>query len=260
MSKIIIQPYASGLGDQLLFSTLPRLYSIQGHDVYISNSPGCRNEEVKNLVWKDNPCVKGFTDEPGNIIGGKIFDRKKLPENQIFFYKNYSSPINVVEKIHGFGNLSQPVYPYISYIPKFLSRRENTIIFDPYSQSQGFTKEVLEEFVNWVCKWNNYYLNDVTILQSKYSGTNGSEVFPDNKRYYVENIYEYCDIINSCKAFLVTESGGQSLASALKAKNPNIEAFALHTTESFNNKYFIYPNITTFVTSKMTVDFSKQWN
>lgn len=254
---INLAPYAGGLGDALLFSTLPELYALRGDKVYICNTPACRNPEVRELVWGCNPFVSGFTNEQPNVIGGSVFLKENQKYNQIFYYKHMRSSIEAIEKLHGFENTDHLQCPKIYYKPKFLPDWRNKVVFDPFSHSQEITLNILEDFTQWICRWNNYNIHDMIILSSRYSGNHGGGLLQYNKGYFVKDIFEYCDIMNSCKAFLVSESGGQVLASALRANNPNINVFGLQTTKSVNNRYFLMPNILVYVTGRMTDDFKE---
>jgi hypothetical protein len=70
---IIIGVHAGGLGDHLAYSALPRLYKRAGaRKVLLSTQtdfgePFTRNPDIRDLVWRDNPFVDGFTEEPANV-------------------------------------------------------------------------------------------------------------------------------------------------------------------------------------------------
>ena len=51
MNKVILYQPWGGLGDNLQFSTLPKLYSEIGYEFYISDQNVYRNPEIKKLVW-----------------------------------------------------------------------------------------------------------------------------------------------------------------------------------------------------------------
>ena len=61
------------------------------------------------------------------------------------------------------------------------------------------------------------------------------------------SIFHYCDMIHSCKKFICLNSGGHSLASALK-RNKDIDIDCLETRvpkfeSMYARKNFFYPNI-----------------
>lgn len=241
--RIVIGAHAGGLGDNLLFSTLPELYTRAGYEVYVSTEPTFRNMETYELVWRHNPFILGRTEEKANA-GGWVFDR---PGNaHVKMAKFTDSPISSIEKLHGFEGRGK--YPKIYYRPKFLPEWNNKIIADPRSISQQTTQKMFHEFILHVSRYNEINHVDIVVLESKHSGQSGSDCLPENDRYQVSTIFEYADIIFSCKAFLVAESGGQVLASAIKGCNEFPKVFGLHTTQSKNDRIFTMPNIDICVT------------
>src|SRR6266496_3112403 len=71
--RLILQIKFGGLGDHLFFSHLPRIAKQSGEctGVYISNQSCFRSPEYKELIWKLNPFVDGFVDEPGKDVDAK---------------------------------------------------------------------------------------------------------------------------------------------------------------------------------------------
>src|SRR4051794_31305472 len=71
--RIVVGVHAGGLGDNLAYSVLPRLYKQAGaRKVLISThtnfgEPLTRNGDVRELVWRLNPFVDGFTEERPNV-------------------------------------------------------------------------------------------------------------------------------------------------------------------------------------------------
>ena len=59
MSKNVVfsQPWG-GLGDNIQYSNLPRLYSSIGKDFYISRFNFVRSKELEELCWSSNEYVK----------------------------------------------------------------------------------------------------------------------------------------------------------------------------------------------------------
>ena len=60
--EIHFLPHAGGLGDSLLYSTLPEKWVRElGFEFYIVN-PNWRNPGVAPLVWESNPYVSGILE------------------------------------------------------------------------------------------------------------------------------------------------------------------------------------------------------
>ena len=63
MSDVILGAYFGGLGDQLQFSTLPEeFYKQQGRETYLADGSNFRNKEIYDLVWGENPYIKGVVE------------------------------------------------------------------------------------------------------------------------------------------------------------------------------------------------------
>lgn len=247
MKKAILQAPVGGLGDGLLFSTLPELFSNAGYQVFIdANKTRCRNREVHELLYLINPFIDGI--HIGSEIGEDAI-RIGIVHDKTFFLsaRRFSSSMYACEFIHGFAPTHDR--PKIYYSPKYLPEWADKVAFDPCSISQHFPAYVFRKFVT------RLQFNEPLIkLSSPYAGRNGEETFESGAVYTVRDIFEYIDIIRSCKAFLCTESGSSSLAAAVRQDN----TFALCTTQHFNSRLYVYPNVIYTTTGELTGDYL--WN
>jgi hypothetical protein len=95
--------------------------------------------------------------------------------------------------------------------------------------------EVLEDATNTINRPNNISKN------------NNIDKFPDYNVFYINNIYEYCDALNSCKNFLTLTSGAHVMASAIKNNNsrPNITCWIPWNKKSDEEEkgYYCFPNV-----------------
>ena len=254
-TTVVIGVHAGGLGDHLAYSVLPRLYKHAGAaKVLVSTRTNCgepfaRNPETIDLVWKPNPHVDGFTDEPPNVG-----ETRWPPHAFLAAAKRTPSPVDTVAEVHG---LSLPVRrrkrlwpprPDLFYRPKGRPDFTGKAVCDPNSISQGFTPSLFNAFVAFNADWHGIDTRDIVVLGNAYSGQARQEILPDSARYAVRDIFEYTDIIASARSFLVTESGGQSIAAAVRSS----ATFVLTTTRAFNQRHFIWPTNTYCVTGGMT--------
>jgi len=239
---VIIAPHADGLGDNLLYSTLPRLYAERGTEVLVSQRPGCRNREIQNLVWEQNPYVKGFTPHIATVPDG--IDSEGAMTNAIIAEaKRYKSPVTAVERLHGFTTSGQ--YPEVHYKPTLREEWASKVVCDPSSMSIHLTEGRFTRFIDWCCSWYGLHQSSIVVVKSQFSGA-GTSRLPGNARYRVSGIHEYADIILSCKMFLCIHSGGAALASALL--RDDAEKVVVVTDEiSFDSKCFTFPNLRFFV-------------
>lgn len=241
---VIFRVHAGGLGDNLAYSILPRLYKYYGaRKVFISSctnvgEPFVRNSEIKELLWDLNPYLDGVTDEAPNV--GEM----GWPPVEYFrAAKATAAPVDTVSLVHRLpvrtdkGSRIFPAKPDVFYKPRYRGDFGDKVICDPRSISQGFSTEIFHEFASFVARWYQIDLDDMVVIESENAGPHGRDAFPSNPKYAIANIFEYSDIIASAKACLVTESGGQSLAAAFRERN----TYVLMSARAFNERNFIWP-------------------
>jgi hypothetical protein len=233
MSKdiIISQPWG-GLGDNLQFTTLPRLYTELGYNVYISKDNVYRNPEIYDLVWKLNPYVKGISDLPSNAGACKGF--------------NIYNPINCMQNMeltHGLSN-GTTQYPEIYYKPKILPEFKNTLIYDVTSIASSYSDEFIKNCFTSV--FNKYPELKRKLIRFKKINNRMTPHFDDDI-IEISSIFEYSDIIASCDVFVSLFSGCSTLASAIKQDNSSPKIYTFHHTHirdgyiyKFNNINFNY--------------------
>jgi hypothetical protein len=225
MSNIIViyQPWG-GLGDNLQFSTLPKLYSELGYDVYISVSNVYRNPEIYDIVWKNNPYIKGISDLTPNAGSCKGCD---------YISQHYIKNIELSHNItHGTEK-----YPMIYYTPKKIESLYNTIIYDTTSTSSTYSDDFIKtRFTSILEQYNNCEKKQIYFKKIQ------NRIIPELQTDMIEvdDIYHYCDIIFSCKAFICTFSGSAVLASAIKNNRSTPEIYCFHNK---TEHIYIFDNI-----------------
>jgi hypothetical protein len=247
---VVISPYAGGLGDQLCFSTLPEMYARKGYRVFIGRPAverGARNPETRRLVWEMNPFVSGFVDK-----GGKTFTHREM-HRWIWGQIESRTLVEAMEALHGFRPTHKLAKIY--YKPKWRPEFVNTIFADPSSISQAISPEVFGLFIAHLCRARDINRRSIVILKSKYSGQHGAQALSGNPVREVSDIFEYCDLIASCRLFITAESGGSILGSAIRGGDPRPEIISLFTTYACNDRLFQFPNVRYCVTGKMTEDY-----
>jgi hypothetical protein len=201
--KIVISQLWGGLGDNLQYSTLPRRYSELGYEVYVSYNNACRNREIFDLVWKCNPYIKGITEEPANA-GACI--STPIPNCTTSFIAN-------IEMAH---HLSHPYsrFPEIYYRPQIIEELRNTVLYDLTSVSANYPDHYLQRSISRLLEpYSDLDQKQIVFqqIENRISTTHS---------YMIRTIYEYCDAIASCKAFICLHSGGSVLAAAIKQDLP----------------------------------------
>jgi hypothetical protein len=213
MKKMIIfQPWG-GLGDNLQFSTLPEMAKQKGYNVYISNKNAYRNNEICDLVWKHNPYIDGFTDEHPNAgsTDGSREDGISCQVDHARSVLGVASFVYCYEYLHGFN----PVHknPKIYYKPKFIKEVESYTLFDlgTITLKNDYNIEKLAKFIQTKYGSNNSFLlkhkNNIDI--------NNTYRIESDKKIEFSNIFEFTDLIYSCKKFVCLWGGANALASAI---------------------------------------------
>jgi len=227
MKKILFQPWG-GLGDNLQFSSLPRLFSERGYEVYISDKNTYRNREIHDLVWGINPYIKGFSKESPNC--GAVFP---------YMLHKGQNIVQNWEVIHGF--LPGEGFPEIYYTPKTLPEYENVIIVDLKSTSH-FLNIPDSVYNSLRDKFRSFTLAEPVFGDEVNKNLRKREVFQLNESIRIRDIFHYCDVIHSCKHFVCVYSGQSVLAAALKKKNVTciLPEIFRSDTYKFSNIFYDY--------------------
>ena len=153
------------------------------------------------------------------------------------FDKNF---INNIELMHGVYSGTNK-YPEIYYKPKIMNELSNTIIYDTTSISATYSDEFIYNRFKRVFDTHPELEKKKVVFK-----TIANRTTPDfgTDSIVVNNIFEYCDVLASCKIFVCLMSGGCVLASALKQTNeyPKINCFHHSNPDKFNYVY-IFDNV-----------------
>ncbi len=192
--RFIIKVMYGGLGDHLFYSHLPRIAKEKCgfSEVLVSNLSEYRNIEYRELVWKMNPFVDGFCDEDAPYP----------------YSLEFSDDMNLLDSIminRGLDDGKRFHEPEIYYKPRLRSEYSQITIYDP----------------NYIT-----YAGEISILRLRHllSIEKIVQIQPSEKAYAIDNIdiidrpksiYEYCDLLYSCKQFYCLTSGGATLSPAI---------------------------------------------
>lgn len=235
--KIIMYTDCPSVGDYLMMSNLPELW-FEKYGVYSYISSECKFhlEETYDLIFKFNPYVKGFSEEKYNVLVDC-----RLPPPGIFMAKTYMDRFNLI------GN----EVPKLYYEPKKQKQYENVILSD--IASRNYSSDVtnlngkLEQLLNNLLKENPKL--EVRCIRYKNPDNRIHRYIPkiDNIDFIeVENIFDYCDIVNSVKFYVGVNSGSSLLSSSIKEYyNKNLH-ITLYSPD--NAKQWIPRNIDSIIT------------
>ena len=255
MNDILFRPHSGGLGDSVLYSTLPERWARLGHKVYIVN-PNWRNPGVPDLIWKPNPFVAGIVEDGFTHI---MSDNHKLTNLSTDLENN----IKAAEAYFGLTPLSD--HPKLYYPFKFKPEFSNKVLIDCRAYSIPFTKEVFEPFVHKLHERGLFEWNQLIMLDSDYplfyterlSLGRDDLIFPELPKYKAPNILEWADALFSCQRVLCVTSGTAGIMSAIKGYNSYPKVHVLAPAALLNQRYWKYSNLDYYPTGQLSDDWKE---
>lgn len=212
--KIVLKHTWPGLGDNLAQSTLPEMYSKRGYDVYMSMDQEYRNPDIKKLIDL-NPYIKGYTSRSPNM---------NIEEHLKTTYRKDLKNTNYVSRVEqSIFNEHENQFPKIYYEPKFLSEWADKTFID--------LRCVSEEAHHPSDRYLKAALN------------NNKNCVMIDANYKTKDIFEYIDIIHSCKKFICAYSGSSVLAAAINKKNVDCYVTDFWTQKIRDWHFFHHTNL-----------------
>jgi hypothetical protein len=197
MKKIIYQ-HGTGIGDWLSNSTLPEMFHKQGYEVYLYDNLKDLHHlssDVLNLIML-NPYIKGFTTEEYNCgdvdINGSKTEKSIYDKYNCIQIREYENGLDI-----------KNTAPIIYYHPNFRVEFSDKIVID----------------LNCKTEQNNYNFDNYKNWDGVYLNPNFDTPFG----YFTKDIFEYIDIIYSCKEFKCLHSGSLFIASVIKRFRSNLK-------------------------------------
>jgi len=240
--KKILYVAFGGLGDHLLFSTLPELLDSHGYDFYLSHLSEFRNIQTLDLVWKSNPYFKGISEESPNC--GHGYTNLENQDTEITLNRNIEIKMGFEE-----SNLpNKSNYPIIYYSPKKIDKFKDCLFIDLNGHSfkgngYGYDWEKINQYISEDVRQNNYRRIFIVVPnQTNYSLTDFDFQIEGAEKISVSDIFEYTDMLYSSKRIYTIWSGGSHLASSIKWKyHQGLEIFTFSDNTKKNN--FWYDNV-----------------
>jgi hypothetical protein len=242
----VIRTINGGLGDNLLFSTLPELYAERGVAAYVHADNPYRNPEIYDLVWARNPYVRGLSHDPPSA-GAEAYAAAARDWGEGL------GAIARIERAHGFPGTGR--WPALYYEPRPAGRYRDRVLIDLSSTSVPFDYPGLAAaYLNYVCTRYGYRLDECLAVQFAREVAARPMSISGLEAAVVNDIYEYCDALASALALITVESGAHILASALRRDRPTPRIHALFSAKGFNDRVFVMPNVDYFVTGHVPLD------
>lgn len=236
--KIVLAQPHGGLGDNLLYSSLPERFAALGKEVYISSQNVMRSPNAYDLVWGRNPYVAGVIDAPPNA-GDCCYAR----------YNGSPKILNIISRIEAAHDLPpQGLIPKLYYQPNILPELADQVVIDITSVTVGFTGDNVSWYLTQMFQW--YRLDRAKALQVKLEpGAVTRNVVHINEIGSIElrDIYHYCDIIASCRYFVTVHSGAHCMAAALRSQRDDPGIMCMASREFYNARLAVFPKVEYFV-------------
>jgi len=192
--RIVVDIAFCGIGDLLVWSSIPQLLKEQlDVDFYISRSTRklIKNHDIFKLVFIMNPFFKGVSDEV-DCFRFKNFTR----DSSLKEFLLDRGGLNNIEILEKQFNLNGSGLPKIYYKPNTMKNYANTVLIDK--------NMISGKKFGWIFK------DEVFEKEGQKFGSKLEYVYKDR-----QDIFEYIDMMFSCKYFVCTFSGGASLAAAI---------------------------------------------
>lgn len=198
--ELVLALEYGGLGDVLVFTTLPRLLTEKyGLDFYLDENSRkiFRHSDILKLCFELNPYFKGFkpTNEPF------YFHRRAKDRGWLNLLTDWNGK-NLTTTVEEQFDVLDRGLPEIYYQPKKLSGYEKTVLVD------------LNFLSGHKLGWY-YDLEKTEKLLEQYRQRGFQIEYVDPKK---QDLFAYADMIYSAHKFITVLSGGAALAAALKSE------------------------------------------
>jgi hypothetical protein len=206
VEKVVFGQPWGGLGDNLQYSNLPKLYHDSGKKFYVSAFNNVRNKNIRKFCWENNPYNFGTVYQKPNIGWKKWIDN-----NQAF---EEIDDLNIIQKInlmHGFDKGLG--YPTLN-ISKELSRSKvkYSYIVDLNAISTVPNEAGWEEI--------NDVIKDRKLININYPSVKNLSPYPDyfnfDKQMNIISINDLVETLSKTETFVCLNSGSHTIAAGLK--------------------------------------------
>lgn len=198
--KIVLDIKFGGLGDWLVYTTLPRLLKeTYGIDFYLSTKSldSVRNKDIYKLCFEMNPYYQGLSDDE-EVFSPQTF----VSEKSLWNFITDNNGESIVECLECQFQCKGKGIPEIYYKPSLLEQYKDIILVDKnyisgkklgwdYSE-RSFEREIQKE-----------------LHKSKESHIEYVDVSK-------QTLFDYVDMVYSCHHFITVLSGGAAVAACFK--------------------------------------------
>lgn len=213
--SLVIQlpPGYDGLGDNIIFSHIPRIAKEVGgfNKVFVSTQANYKLPGYSDIVWSTNPHVDGFVDEPGtytpSVQMNRVLDKwdSLLPSINI---------MDMIMYLHDLDDGKKGHVPECYYRPKTIDALKGKTLLDVGAKSLGLKGMDLDVLLKEL--ESNGISIDAVVHNESFVSPNGIEVIKPS------SIEEWADAMYSAKDYVCFNSGGYWLSGALGIKSTHV--------------------------------------
>ncbi len=220
--KIVVRLSFGGIGDCLVWSTLPRLlketYDI---DFYLSHDSlsVLRNPDTFRLCFGMNPYFKGIVekDDTEPVFELQGFEREK----SLYAFITDREGESALEMLERQFDLPGRGRPELYYAPKMLHEWQHRILID--------MNMISGKRFGWKFREGSFERE-----AGKHLSPGDDIVYADMK---AQDLFTYVDMIYSCKRFVATFSGGASIAACFDKPFSVIWPYNAINGSNYNFRY-----------------------
>lgn len=215
--ELVIKTSAGGLGDHLRLTTIPELASNNGFECYLDESNNYSNKNIFDVVWKNNPFIKGVKKSADALDLTDAAYRKIMEDS---FYKSKLSFIENIEMIYGFHPTNKT--PKLYFSPQNFAFLNDKVLVDLNCKTHFYHYQLdMETFLPLLIQQlKPYKPHEIVVLEipgidnfNKYIPC--YEQIPTKNKLFSNSLKEAADILCSVKYAILLHSGSSSLSCAL---------------------------------------------
>jgi hypothetical protein len=198
-----------GVGDHLIYSTLPERFTKLDYEVYLDGDNLMRNGDMQDLIWGRNPYVAGISDRKPTI---------GYTKQGAFYELANTLPIGSIEAMERAHGLPPPygLAPKIYCQPVLTSNLKDVVLADFNSISSRFEPGALTTFVKRMER--RFPTKEIRFVRVPKSVVN-SELAITGPSIHISSAVQYIEALTTCHAWIGTEAGGQALAAAVRGEH-----------------------------------------
>jgi len=205
-NKVILAQPWGGLGDNLQYSNLPKLFNDIGKKFYVSHANHVRNKNIYKFCWQSNPYSNGKIFKKPNI-GWKVW----IDNLNTFKDRSDCNIIQIVNLMHGFNEGDG--YPSLFINKEIINNKIKFKYLADFNAISGVPDD--ESWQEIYKEISNYSISSLTFPSVK-KLSNYPKYFKFNDEINSISIDDLIEVLSQTDTFICLNSGSHVLAAGLK--------------------------------------------